>query len=121
MPRLTFILVLTLMLAACATTKPDPAAFVTAEQAIAAAERAGAEELAPVELRFAREKLEAARKGMESKQFDVAFWLIEESEINSELAIEMSRTAKERRKVNELRRENEVMREEFMANFGEDF
>lgn len=119
--RTTISFTLALVLASCATTKPDPAAFETAEDAIASAERAGAEELAPVELRFAREKLEAARKGMESKQFDISFWLIEESEINSELAIEKSRTAKARRKANELRRENEVLREELMANYGEDF
>ena len=98
-----------------------PAAFATAEEAIAAAERAGAAELAPMELRFAREKLDAARRGMDSKQFDIAYWLIEESEINSELAIEKSRTTLAQRKANELRRENEVMREEFIAEYGEDF
>lgn len=121
MTRLTFAFALALILTACATTKPDPASFAAAEEAIALAERSGAEELAPVELRFAREKLAAARKGMESKQYDIAFWLIEESEINSELAIEKSRTAKLRRQANELRRENEGLREELIANYGEDF
>ena len=121
MSRLIFAAALAALLAACATTKPDPAAFAAAEEAITVAERAGAEELAPMELRFAREKLESARKGMDSKQYDIAFWLIEESEINSELAIEKSRTAKLRRKANELRRENEVLREELSANYGEDF
>lgn len=119
--RLSIIVLISLALISCATTKPDPAAFVTAEEAIAAAERAGAEELAPMELRFAREKLDAARRGMETKQFDVSFWLIEESEINSELAIEKSRTALAQRRANELRRENEVRREELMAEYGEDF
>lgn len=109
------------LLVACATPKPDPSAFRAAEDAIAAAERAGAEELAPVELRFAREKLESAHRGMDSKQYDVALWLVEESEINSELAIEQSRAALARRKANELRRENEILREELRANYGEDF
>ena len=79
--RLIFALLMTVSLAACVTTKPDPAAFATAEEAIAAAERAGDAELAPMELRFAREKLDAARRGMDSKQFDIAYWLIEESEM----------------------------------------
>ncbi len=121
MLRKILLLILLLGLSACAATKPDPSAFNAAEEAIAAAERAGAEELAPVELRFAREKLDNARRGMESKQYDIALWLIEESEINSELAIEKSRGALERRKVNELRRENEIRREELRANYGEDF
>jgi hypothetical protein len=121
MIRLIFALALVATITACATTKPDPAAFSAAEEAIAAAERAGAEELAPMELRFAQEKLDSARKGMESKQYDIAFWLIEESEINSELAIEKSRTAKLRRRANELRRDNEVLREDLRANYGEEF
>jgi len=120
LPRLITIVLLS-ALAACTTVKPDPSAFVTAEQRIAAAERAGAEELAPVELRFAREKLESARRGMENGQYDVALWLIEESEINSELAIEKSRTALARRKANEQRRENEILREELRANYGDEF
>jgi hypothetical protein len=112
---------LILWVSACTTAKPDPSVFEAAEQGVVAAERAGAEELAPVELRFAREKLESARSGMENGKYDIALWLIEESEINSELAIEKSRTVLERRKANELRRANEVLREELRANYGEDF
>lgn len=108
-------------LLACAAAPPDPRVFDSAEQAIVAAERAGAEELAPVELRFAREKLAAARANMEAREFDDALWLIEQSEINSELAIERSRTAQSRRRVNDLRRANEVLREELQTTYGEDF
>jgi len=100
---------------------PDPDAVASAETAIQAAERAGAEELAPVELRFAREKLESAKLGMDKRKYAVAMYLIEESEINSELAIEQSRAAKSRRKVNELRRSNEVLREELESTYGESF
>jgi hypothetical protein len=121
MNRVLGTILLTLWVSACTTAKPDPSAFEAAEQGVVAAERAGAEELAPVELRFAREKLESARRGMENGKYDIALWLIEESEINSELAIEKSRTALERRKANELRRANEVLLEELRANYGEDF
>lgn len=105
----------------CATAKPGPGAFESAEHAIEAAERAGAEELAPVELRFAREKLQFALENMEKRRYEVSLYFIEESEINSELAIEQSRTAQSRRRVNELRRSNEMLREEMEANFGESF
>ena len=74
------------------------------EQAIEAAINAGAEQYSPVELRFAREKLAEAHKGMEFKQYDKAVYLIEQSEINSELAIEKSRTAEIRERVAELAR-----------------
>ena len=63
-----------LLLLSCASAKPGPDVFNAAERAIEAAERAGAEELAPVELRFAREKLESARRGMAQKQYEVALY-----------------------------------------------
>jgi hypothetical protein len=117
--RLT-LLIITMLLAACAAPMPAPDAFLHAEQAIDAAVRAGAEEQSPVELRFAREKLAEARKGMEYKQYDKATVLIEESEINSELAIEKSRTAMTRARVAESTRENEILEEDFLATYGED-
>ena len=110
-----------LFLASCATPKPPPDAFADAEQAILTAETAGAEEHAPVELRFAREKLAEARKGMELKQFDKSISLIEQSEINSELAIEKSRAAVVRSEVAELARQNEILREDYQNTFGERF
>lgn len=112
---------LALLLASCATPKPAPDAFNDAEQAIDAAIRAGAEEHSPVELRFAREKLAEAHKGMEVRQYDKSIYLIEQSEINSELAIEKSRAAIVRAKVAEQTRENEILREDFEATYGEAF
>jgi hypothetical protein len=123
-----YLLILLLMLlAACTMPKPAPDSFEDAEQAIDAGQaidaavRAGAEECSPVELRFAREKLAEAHKGMEVRQYDKSIYLIEQSEINSELAIEKCKTAAIRARVAELSRENEVLREDFLATFGEEF
>jgi len=113
-------LLLSLTLTACVTAKPAPDAFLDAEQAIEAAVRAGAEEHSPVELRFAREKLAEANEGMEYRQYDKATYLIEQSEINSELAIEKSRTAITRGRVAEIARANEILKEDFRATFGEE-
>ena len=115
------VVIFTILLASCTTVKPAPDAFNDAEEAIEAAIQAGAEEHSPVELRFAREKLAEARKGMEVKQYDKSIYLIEQSEINSELAIEKSRTAETRARVSEKARENEILREDFKSTFGEDF
>jgi hypothetical protein len=110
-----------IFLMSCATAKPQPEAFASAERAIEAAVRAGAEQSSPVELRFAREKLAEAHKGMEYRQFDKALYLVEHSEINSELAIEKSRTAEVRARLAEQARENEILREDFEQTFGESF
>ncbi len=120
MRNLVFLLIL-LLLSACATTKPADNSFSSAEIAIETAVQAGAEEHSPVELRFAREKLAEAHKGMEYKQFDKAIYLIDQSEINSELALAKTRAALIRGKVTDLARENEILREEFETTFGENF
>ena len=67
MRYLLLLLFLIPFLASCATPRPAPGAFESAEQRIEAAVAAGAEEHSPVELRFAREKLAEARKGMEER------------------------------------------------------
>ena len=110
------LVLLPLLLASCTTPPPAPDAFNDAETAMQAAINAGAEEHSPVELRFAREKLAEAQKGMEFKQYDKATYLIEQSEINSELAIEKSKTANLRAKVTELARQNEILLEDFQDN-----
>jgi len=120
MRNLVFLLTLSLLLS-CATTKPTTDAFASAERAIEVAVQVGAEEHSPVELRFAREKLAEAHKGMEYKQFDKAIYLIDQSEINSELALEKTRAAIIRGKVTDLARENEILREDFESTFGENF
>ncbi len=119
-PANLLILALPALLASCVAPKPAPDAFLHAEQAIDAAVHAGAEQHSPVELRFAREKLAEANKGMELKQYDKSTFLIEQSEINSELAIEKCRTAVTRERVAELTRENDILKEDFKATFGED-
>ena len=115
------IVLICLTFTACTTVRPDPSIFESAEQAIQAAEAVGGDEFAPVEMRFAREKLASARIGMEKEKYEVAVYLVEESEINSELAIEKSRTAKTRRRVNELRKSNAELDERLRATFGDEY
>ena len=110
-----------LTLAACSTVRPDTSIFESAERAILAAEAAGGDEFAPVEMRFAREKLASARKGLEKEKYEVSVYLVEESEINAELAIEKSRTAKSRRQVNEVRKSNEELEARLHATYGDEF
>jgi len=112
-------LFLLLTLVGCATEKPKPDAFAAANQALESAVKAGAEQHAPVELRFAREKLAEAQKGMEYKDYDKVPYLLEQSEINANLAAEKSRGAVLRGQVTELARQNEILKEDFENTFGE--
>ena len=115
------ILIVCLALAACTAPRPDPGIFETAEKVIQAAEAVGGDEFAPVEMRFAREKLASANLAMEKQKYNVVVYLVEEAEINAELAIEKSRTAKSRRRVNEQRKSNEELGTSLRATFGDEF
>ena len=113
--------IICLAMAACATVHPGPEILDTAEKAIQVAEVAGGDEFAPVEMRFAREKLASAQMGMAKQKYEVSVYLLEESEINAELAIEKSRTAQLRRRVNEQRKSNEELEASLRATFGDEF
>ncbi len=115
------IAIVCLSLAACMAARPNPNVFETADTLIQSAEAVGGDEFAPVEMRFAREKLASARLAMEKQKYEVVVYLTEEAEINAELAIEKSRTAKSRREVNELRKSNEDLEEKLRATFGDEF
>jgi hypothetical protein len=120
--RNLFIIFSVLFLSACAAApKPQPDAFVNAERAINSAVEAGAEQHSPVELRFAREKLQEAHKGVEYKQYDKTHYLIEQAEINVELALEKTKAATVRGQVSDLQKQNEVLRGEFEDAYGESF
>ncbi len=110
-----------LALAGCAVSMPSQSSFSSAERVIAQAEQAGAEDHSPVELRFAREKLAQARYGMEVRDFDAATLLIEQSEINAELALARTKAALQRQKVNDLQSTNAILLERLRQTFGEDF
>ena len=110
-----------LALVACMAPPPDPNVFNAAESAIQTAEAVGGDEFAPVEMRFAREKLASANLAMEKQKYEVVVYLVEEAEINAELAIEKSRTAKSRRRVNEQRKDNEELDISLRATFGDEF
>ena len=121
MMRNLFFVLVALTFSACSVPKPQPDSFVNAEQAIQLAEDIGAEQHSPVELRFAREKLEEAHKGVEYKQYDKTLYLIEQAEINADLAVEKTRAAIIRSQVSELARENATLRQEFEEAYGETF
>ena len=112
-------LLLSTILIICSAPRVQPEAFDDANAAIDSAANAGAQEHAPVELRFARERLSEAYLAVDYKEWDKVLVLIEQSEINSELAVEKTKTAMIRNDVTELARQNEILREDFENTYGQ--
>ena len=62
-----------LAMTACVASRPDPWVLETTEKSIQSAEAAGGDEFAPVEMRFAREKLASAKLAMKNKNMKLSF------------------------------------------------
>lgn len=119
-PRLPTAAAALVLLAACATTPPDPRLLDNAEQAIETAREAGAEDYAPLELRFAQERLEAARFQLDNDQAGPARRLADEAEIEAQLALARSRAAQARADLSQRQRELERLRTDLVEAFGDE-
>jgi hypothetical protein len=89
-------------IAGCASTPMPTDRIALAERAVQEAERAGAVELAPVEMRHAREKLTAAQKAASEREAALTARLSEQAEIDAQLAEATARAEKSARAVSEL-------------------
>lgn len=101
-----FVVSLALLLAACGPTRPPPDVLGNAPQRLASARSAGAQTYAPLELRFAEEKLRQARLASQDREYTEAANLADESTVNSELAMTKARLGKLREAVDGLKQEN---------------
>lgn len=108
------------LLAACATTPPDPAILDNAREAIEQAEAAECQEYAPLELRFAHERLSAAEKALDNERVDDAQRLAEQAEIEARLAIARTRAALARAELQTKQRDLEQVRSDIAEVFGEE-
>lgn len=102
----SFVVSVALFLAACGPTKPPPDLLGNAQQRLSSARDAGAPTYAPLELRFAEERLDQARAAMVDRDYTLAASLAEESSANSELAAIKARLGKLRESVDALKQEN---------------
>lgn len=73
---------------------------------------AGADDRAPIELRFAREKLAGARLAMEERDFERAARLLNQSIVNSELAVAKTAAASAREAARRQQAANDILRTE---------
>lgn len=101
------------LLAAACASPPPPAGFLDeADAAVLRAAGVGALEYAPLELRYAREKLAEARAALETRDHEQAQWLARESQVNSELAIAKTVAAQAREASRAKAEEIERLRED---------
>lgn len=106
------------VLAGCATAPVEDGYLERATAAIERATDAQAPEHAPLELRFAREKLVAAQAAHDDKDYAAAARLAEQCEINATLAIARSQAAQARKKTRSMRDQNEKLKQDLETESG---
>ena len=99
-----------LALAGCATAPPPLSELDDAAALIERARDADAARHAPVELRFAEEKLARARAAVDDKAYALAVRFADLAEVDAEFAIAKSRQARARLAVEAKAGENEQLR-----------
>jgi hypothetical protein len=108
------------LLAACATTPPDPRLLDDARNAIEQAREAGASEYSPLELRFAQERLTAAEFEADRNNAGAARRLADEAEIEAQLAMARTQAALTRAELAQRQRDLESLRADLVDAFGEE-
>lgn len=102
-----------LLFTACASSVPAPNQQVLAsEAAVTSASSAGAADLAPTELRTARDKLAQAKVAVAAEHNEHATRLAREAQADANLAEAKARHAKAQKAAGELGESNRVLREE---------
>jgi hypothetical protein len=109
----------TLLVAACASTPPEPVvALHAAEQAIATADRARVADSMSPELNEAREKLTAAQAEVAAQHMVQADRLAQESRVDAELASAKIDADKEMAVNVEMQKGTDTMSQEMQRNSG---
>jgi hypothetical protein len=98
-------------LAGCGPTKPPNVGLDEAARSLDAARDAGAPTYAPMELRNAEDHLAQARARFAKRDYDEAAYLVQEAQVDSELAAVRARLGKAREKVDARTHENADLRQ----------
>lgn len=101
-----------LALLACASTPPPTEQVAVSTAAVASAAGAGATELAPVEMKVARDKLDRAQLAMAAKDYGAALSLAQEAQVDAGVAQARAQSVKARKAAETVREDRRALSEE---------
>lgn len=100
------------LMAGCASTSAPTEQMAVSRAAISNAMSAGGNQFAPVQLKSAMDKMDAAERAMTEKNYELALRLAEQAEVDARLAAEMARSAKARQAADAVQEDIRVLRQE---------
>jgi hypothetical protein len=101
-----------IFMAGCASTSAPTEQMAVSKAAVSNAMAAGGNQFAPVQLKSALDKMDAAERAMAEKNYELALRLAEQAEVDAKLASEMARSAKAQQASDALQEDIRVLRQE---------
>jgi len=98
--------------AGCASIPAPTEQMAVSKAAVNSASSAGGNEYAPIPLKAAMQKMEAAERAMTQEDYLQARQLAEQAQVDAQLAAATARSAKAQKAARELQESNRVLREE---------
>ncbi len=100
------------LIAGCASVPPPVEQIAVSKAAINSANSAGSNEFAPVLLKSAMDKMEAADRAMTEEDYVVARQQAEQAQVDAQLAAATARSSKAQKAASALQEDNRVLRQE---------
>jgi hypothetical protein len=101
-----------LLFSACATTPAPTEQMAISRAAVNNATSAGGNEYAPIQLKSAMVKMDAAERAMTEKNYVHARQLAEQAQVDAQLAEATARSAKAQKAADALQEDTRILREE---------
>ena len=101
-----------LLFSACATTPAPTEQMAISRAAVNNATSAGGNEYAPIQLKSAMVKMDAAERAMTEKDYVHARQLAEQAQVDAQLAEATARSAKAQQAADALQEDTRILREE---------
>jgi hypothetical protein len=111
MPGIGIIMLVAMFMGGCAGTPPTEQMAI-AKDAVNTAVSVGGNEFAPVQLRSAMDKMDAAEKAMAEEEYEQARQLAEQAQVDAQLAATAARAAKAQKAAHELEESNRTLQQE---------
>lgn len=105
-----------ILVAGCASTPPPTEQIAISKTAVDNASSDGGDEYAPLQLKTAKEKLDAAEQAMVAKKYVLAKQLAEEAQVDAELAVAISRSDKNKKAADTVKEDSSVLHQEIDRN-----
>ncbi|NOT83831.1 MAG: DUF4398 domain-containing protein [Methylococcaceae bacterium] len=101
-----------LLINGCASMPAPTEQLAVSKVAVDSANSAGGNEVAPLQLKSAMEKMDAAERAMAAEDYALAKQLAEQAQVDAQLAAAMARSAKAQKAASALQEDNRVLRQE---------